>query len=102
MRGRGFLETDRADTPLVAVVNTHLPSIIGPSRTRLESGSIFVTQAGHWFRWSVSRETGKYVWIAEPPLDFIYLPYTQARNSALTVLAESSGSGRGNARAGLA
>jgi len=35
-------------------------------------------------------ETGKYVWISEPPLDFIYFPYTQHGTRALTVLAESS------------
>jgi ABC-type antimicrobial peptide transport system permease subunit len=32
----------------------------------------------------------KYFWIAEPPLDFIYLPYTQEGRSTLTILAESA------------
>jgi ABC-type antimicrobial peptide transport system permease subunit len=35
-------------------------------------------------------ENGKYVWTAEPPLDFVYLPYTQHGTPALTVLAEST------------
>jgi ABC-type antimicrobial peptide transport system permease subunit len=32
----------------------------------------------------------KYFWIAEPPQDFIYLPYTQEKNAALTIMAEST------------
>jgi ABC-type antimicrobial peptide transport system permease subunit len=35
-------------------------------------------------------QTGKYYWIAEPPLDFVYLPYTQHGDSAMKVIAESS------------
>ncbi|PWU04573.1 MAG: hypothetical protein C5B51_16425 [Terriglobia bacterium] len=35
-------------------------------------------------------KTTKYFWIAEPPLDFIYLPYTQDRHPAMTIVAESS------------
>jgi ABC-type antimicrobial peptide transport system permease subunit len=32
----------------------------------------------------------KYFWIAEPPLDYIYLPYTQEKNPVLTIVAETS------------
>jgi ABC-type antimicrobial peptide transport system permease subunit len=32
----------------------------------------------------------KYFWIAEPPQDFIYLPYTQEKNPAMTVMAETA------------
>ena len=35
-------------------------------------------------------ETGKYVWTSEPPLDFVYLPYTQYGTPAMTLLAGSS------------
>jgi predicted lysophospholipase L1 biosynthesis ABC-type transport system permease subunit len=31
----------------------------------------------------------KYFWIAEPPQDFIYLPYTQEKNPGMTVVAET-------------
>jgi cell division protein FtsX len=31
----------------------------------------------------------KYFWIAEPPQDFIYLPYTQEKNPAMTIMAET-------------
>jgi ABC-type antimicrobial peptide transport system permease subunit len=31
--------------------------------------------------------TTKYLWIAEPPMDYIYLPYTQNPQSALTIAA---------------
>ena len=34
-------------------------------------------------------KTGKYLWIAEPPLDYVYLPYRQEPHSAMTLVAES-------------
>jgi ABC-type antimicrobial peptide transport system permease subunit len=34
--------------------------------------------------------TGKYIWIAEPPQEVVYFPYTQGRTSALTMTAEST------------
>ena len=34
-------------------------------------------------------QTTKYFWIAEPPLDYVYLPYTQSPRSALTLITET-------------
>src|SRR5439155_829077 len=36
-------------------------------------------------------KTSKYIFIAEPPTDFLYLPYRQNASPAMTLVAESTG-----------
>jgi predicted permease len=90
LRGRGFLVSDRADTPRVAVVNTQFANHYWPKQDALGKRFHLHTATGPLVQVVGIAETGKYVWIAEPPLDFIYLPHTQYPNSALMVVAESS------------
>jgi predicted permease len=90
LMGRGFLETDQSNTPLVAVVNAQFARHYWPQRDALGKRFHLRDAAGPMVEIVGIAETGKYVWISEPPLDFIYLPYTQHGTRALTVLAESS------------
>jgi macrolide transport system ATP-binding/permease protein len=90
LRGRGFRETDRAGTPLVAVVNTQFAQRYWPKQDALGKRFHLREGTGPMVEVVGIAETGKYVWISEPPLDFIYLPYTQHGTGALTVLAESN------------
>ncbi len=90
LRGRGFLESDRADTPLVAVVNTQFANRYWPKQDALGKRFHLRTATGPLVEVVGIAEAGKYVWIAEPPLDFIYLPHTQYPRSALMVVAEST------------
>jgi predicted permease len=90
LRGRGLLETDQADAPLVAVVNAHFAKHYWPRKDALGKRFHLHSATGPLVEIVGIAETGKYIWITEPPLDFIYLPYTQHGTSALTVIAESS------------
>ena len=90
LRGREFLETDRAGAPFVAVVNAHFAQHYWPNQDPLGKGFRLRDAAGPLVQVVGIVETGKYVWIAEPPLDFIYLPYAQHGASALIAIAESS------------
>ncbi len=90
LRGRGFLETDRTDEPLVAVVNAQFAQHYWPKQNALGKRFHLRDATGPLVELVGIAETGKYVWISEPPLDFMYLPYTQHGTRALTVLAESS------------
>jgi len=90
VRGRGFLDTDRAGTPLVAVVNTQFAQHYWPREDALGKRFHLRDASGPLVEIVGIAETGKYVWIAEPPTDFMYLPYMQHNTRALTVLAESS------------
>jgi macrolide transport system ATP-binding/permease protein len=90
LRGRGFSDADRAQAPPVAVVNKHFAEHYWPNQDALGKRFHLGDAKGPLVAIVGIAETGKYVWIAEPPLDFIYLPYAQHGRSALTLLAESS------------
>ena len=91
LRGRGFLSSDTAEAPHVAVVNERFAKHYWPNsdavgkRIRLESGTgtpveiIGVTQ------------TVKYRETSEKPTDFVYLPLAQHPVSRMVLLLRSSG-----------
>jgi predicted permease len=92
LRGRTFLQSDREDMPLVAVVNEHMAAhywkgnAVG-KRFRMDNVNGPLIQIV-----GVAR-SAKYLWIAEPPVDFIYLPYRQhphrPRAAEMSIIAES-------------
>jgi putative ABC transport system permease protein len=89
LAGRGFLETDRADSPLVAVVNEAF--------TRHYLGGnpigkrIRVTRNGPWIEVVGMTVTGKYFSVFEGTTEFLYLPYTQHRQERMALIAETYG-----------
>jgi len=87
--GRGFLETDGPNTPLVAVVNTQFAERYWPKQEALGKRFHVGEAKGPTAQVVGIARTGKYAWIAEPPQEFVYFPYTQGGGSALTVAAES-------------
>lgn len=89
MRGRGFLDSDRADTPLVAVVNTQFANHYWPRQDAIGKRFHIRDATGPLVQIVGIARMSKYFWIAEPPQDFVYLPYTQDKRTGLTVLAES-------------
>ena len=92
LSGRGFLESDRENTPLVAVVNDHMAKhywkgdAVGKRLHLTNASGPLVQIVG------VAR-MAKYLWIAEPPNDFMYLPYRQhpyrPRAAEMSIVAES-------------
>jgi macrolide transport system ATP-binding/permease protein len=90
MRGREFLDSDRPDTPLVAVVNEKFANGYWPKQDALGKRFHLKTATGPLVQIVGIAKNAKYFWIAEPPLDFIYLPYTQDKQPAMTIVAETS------------
>lgn len=91
IEGRGFRETDRADSPRVAVVNEQYARKYYPKQTvigkrfRLTGpGSAMVEIVG------VAKQS-KYSFIVEPAVEFVYLPISQNARSAMTLMLETSG-----------
>jgi len=89
LRGRAILETDRADTPMVAVVNEHMANHYWPKQDPLGKRFHLHNATGPLVQVVGIARNAKYFWIAEPPLDFMYLPYTQDKRTAMTLVAES-------------
>jgi predicted permease len=92
LQGRSFRETDRENVPLVAVVNEHMANhywkrdAVGKQFHLDYAGGPAVEIVG-------VAKMAKYLWIAEPAYDFLYLPYRQyphrARAAEMSVVAES-------------
>ena len=92
LSGRSFLESDRENIPLVAVVNEHMAKhywngdAVGKRFHLSNGGGPLVQIVG------IAR-MAKYLWIAEPPNDFFYLPYRQhpyrPRAAEMSLVAES-------------
>jgi putative ABC transport system permease protein len=92
VRGRGFREQDGPDAPRVAVVNEqyvrrYLPNQdpIG-KRFELKDGG-----ASTWYEIVGVAKTTKYLWIGEPPTDYVYFPYRQRPRSSMVLMAASAG-----------
>ena len=88
-QGRGFLESDSPDAPLVAVVNEHMARHYWPQGDALGKRFHIRTADGPLVRIVGIARRSKYLWIGERPLDFFYLPFRQQPRSALTLLTES-------------
>ena len=90
LKGRGFLETDTPDTPRVAIVNEQFAKHFWPNQDpigkRLQTGDDKT-----WVQVVGLAKTTKYVFIAEPPSDFVYLPYRQTKPRQMVLLARSIG-----------
>ncbi len=89
LRGRPFLESDKPDSPRIAIVNEHFAhhfwaheEAIG-KRFHLEDAKGPLVQIV-----GIARQA-KYSWIGEPPFDFIYLPFSQNQRSDMTLVTES-------------
>ena len=90
VRGRGLLASDKANTTRVAVVNEHFANRFWPHESAIgrrfhmgDANAPLVQVVG------IARQA-KYIWIAEPTLDFLYLPFSQNQQGGMTLVAESS------------
>ena len=91
VEGRGFEETDRAESHPVAIVNElfahkYYPnqSAIG-KRLRLKGGKDEVLEIV-----GVARQS-KYFFLVEPPVEYLYRPLSQNPQQAMTILVETAG-----------
>jgi putative ABC transport system permease protein len=91
LQGRNFRRNDDADAPRVAVVNQHLAQHYWPNQDVI--GKRFrVNDADHpWVEIVGVAKTTKYIFVAEAPSDFVYLPYRQRKPERMFLMAQSSG-----------
>jgi putative ABC transport system permease protein len=92
VRGRGFQEQDSTGAPLVAVVNEQYVQHYSPNQDPI--GRRFQLRergVSSWIAIVGVAKTTKYLWLAEPPTEFVYLPYRQHPQSEMVLLTESAG-----------
>ncbi|MGA2325645.1 MAG: ABC transporter permease [Bryobacteraceae bacterium] len=89
LEGRGFLESDGENAPLVAVVNDHMASHYWVKEDALGQRLHLGSATGPLAEVVGVAKAAKHFFITEPPLDVVYLPFRQYARSALTLVAES-------------
>jgi predicted permease len=92
LRGRGFLDSDREDSPQVAIVNENLARSAWPGQDPVgrrfryveESEDVWVEVVG------VARD-GKYETLGEEPVPYIYVPLAQRYSPTVTLHVRTAG-----------
>jgi putative ABC transport system permease protein len=92
VRGRPFRVQDSATSPRVAIVNELAARHYWPGqdpigqRFRIDQGG-----ASTWVEIVGVAKNSKYLLLAEPPTEYLYLPYRQHPHAQIILLAESAG-----------
>ena len=87
--GRGFRESDKQDAPLVAVVNEQMAehywkgNALGQRFHLGKAGDPLIEIVG-------MAKMSKYFWVAEQPMDFVYMPSRQHPHAGMSLIAESA------------
>jgi len=90
LRGRGLAETDRANAPMVAVVNETMARRLWPEQEAI--GKRFRCFGQDWIIEVVGvARDAKYVTIGEDPQAFFYLPLAQHPSEAVTLHVRTGG-----------
>jgi predicted permease len=89
--GRGFRATDAAGTPIVAVVNQQVAGHYWPGQDPLGQRFRLDGANGPWAQVVGVVRTSKYLFIMEPPREFVYLAFRQRPVRQVYLIAESAG-----------
>ncbi len=91
LRGRGFLETDTANSPRVAVVNQRFAETYWPNQNPVGKRFRLGGPQGDWVEVVGLARMSKYNGVVEPPMEFLYLPLSQNFRTQMTLLIATSG-----------
>jgi macrolide transport system ATP-binding/permease protein len=91
LEGRNFRVDDGLEAPRVAIVNQQFARHYWPNQDPI--GKRFrLTDAGMtWVQVVGLAKNAKYIFIAEPPTEFVYFPYRQKKPQRMVMLAQSTG-----------
>jgi putative ABC transport system permease protein len=95
LRGRPFTADDRDGSQGVAIVNEEFAKTFWPGQNPIGKRLRLSDSEGPWLEVVGVTRTGKYLFVAEPPTRFLYLPFAQHERPAMSLLVET-----GNAEAG--
>jgi len=91
LRGRGFLESDTAEAPRVAVVNEQFAKHYWPTEDAVGKHIRLESRAGTPVEIVGVAQTIKYQNTFEKPIDFVYMPLAQHPIARMTLMLRSSG-----------
>ena len=88
-RGRGFTSADAAGTRAVAVVNEEFAKTYWPGADPIGKRVRLIDGDKPWVEVVGVTKTGKYMWIAETPKAFVYLPFAQQDRTRMSLIVET-------------
>jgi len=91
LKGRGFAATDDAAAPKVAIVNEQFAKRYWPNQEPIGKRVRLVDQDQAWAEVVGVAKMSKYIFIAEPPTEFMYTPYRQNTPRQISVIAQTPG-----------
>jgi predicted permease len=91
LHGRGFLASDTADAPRVAVVNEQFAKHYWPGGDAVGKHIRLESRAGTLVEILGVAQTVKYQTIFQKPIDFLYMPLAQHPVARMTLMLRSSG-----------
>jgi putative ABC transport system permease protein len=91
LRGRNFTSGDDAAAPRVVIVNEQFAKHYWPNQDPIGRRIRLPDQDDAWAQVVGLAKTSKYMFIAEPPTDFLYFPYRQRIPREMSIIAQSAG-----------
>lgn len=91
LSGRNVRVEDDMNAPRVAIVNEAFAKHYWPNQDPLGKRIRLVQRDNAWAQVVGVATMSKYVFIAEPPTEFIYFPYRQMRVKRMAMLVQSAG-----------
>ena len=91
LQGRNFRIDDSVNAPRVAIVNEQFARHYWPGQDPIGKRFRLVDKDNAWVQVVGLAQTSKYIFIAEPPTEFVYLPYRQQQPQRMIMLAQSAG-----------
>jgi len=95
VRGRAFQRSDTENAPRVAVVNELVAQHYWPGQDPIGKRFRLKDANGPWVEIVGVARTGRYLHIAEPPTEFVYLCSLQEPHVSMTLLARTLGDSAG-------
>jgi predicted permease len=91
LRGRAFTAADKADSRRVAIVNQAFAEKYWPRQEAIGKRLQLNNGRGPVAEVVGVAKTGRYLFISEPPMPYVYLPYAQEPVTNMTIFVESMG-----------
>jgi predicted permease len=89
VRGRSFTANDKEGEPLVAIVNEEFAKKYWPNQDPLGKRLRLEDKKDQWMEVVGLAKTGKYLYVGEPPMPFVYLPFAQHPLKSMVLFAET-------------
>jgi len=91
LRGRAFTVADKEDAPEVAIVNEQFANTYWPGQDAIGKRLRIDSKKDKWLQIVGVAKTGKYIFMGEPPLRFVYVPFAQNPRKSMYLLTNSYG-----------